>query len=175
MALKDLTAVVVTGILAACTPTSDGGTDRRRDIPQDTIDAWNAAVAWAAPPTRDYLACTPDTVGPDSTLVLRIRKPHGSSLHVGSPDGTPFLVVFHGEGSPDRAARRSLMSPQAFEQLSELRVGVRQLTGGVWVFGRDTNEVVFRAPGRYRIRVGNDMETDGPDYAECLVTYRPGR
>ena len=106
-------------------------------------------------------------------MVLRMQRPHGGSLYVGSPDGTLFLVVFHGQGRPDRAARRSLIAPAAFEQLTELRLGVGTLTGGAWVSGRDTNEIVFRARGTYRIRVGNDMETDGPDYAECLVTFAP--
>lgn len=133
----------------------------------------DSANAWAVRPTRSDLTCTPQIVGPDDVLVLRMKTPHGASLHVGGPDGTPYLVIFHGEGSPDRADRRSLMRPEAFAGLAELRIAVGTLTGGVWVFGRDTNEVVFRTPGGYRIRVGNDMETDGPDYAECVVTYRP--
>ena len=57
--------------------------------------------------------------------------------------------------------------------VKELRVKVGTLTGGAWVFGRDTNEVVFRDRGTYRVRGGNDMETDGPIYAECLVTFEP--
>ena len=142
-------------------------------VPVSSVVAESAAVAWTVKPTRDYLTCSPTTVGPDSILVLRMQRPHGASLHIGSPDKTPYIVVFHGQGQPDRTARKSLMSPQAFEQLTEVRLSVRTLTGGVWMFGRDTNEVVFRAPGVYRVRVGNDMETDGPDYAECLVTYRP--
>jgi hypothetical protein len=147
--------------------------DSARAASPHSVSPPAAAVAWTVLPTRDYLTCSPTTVGPDSILVLRMRLPHGSSLHIGSPDKTPYLVVFHGEGQPDRTARKSLMSPQAFEQLTEVRLAVRTLTGGVWMFGRDTNEVVFRAPGVYRVRVGNDMETDGPDYAECLVTFRP--
>jgi hypothetical protein len=132
-----------------------------------------SAVAWAVPPTKHYLTCAPDTVGPDDALILRMQAPHGASLHISGPDGTPFIVVFHGEGQRDRGARHSLMRPEVFARLTELRLLVRTTTAGVWVFGRDTNEVVFRAPGVYRVRVGNDMETDGPDYAECLVTYRP--
>ena len=106
-------------------------------------------------------------------LVLRMQAPHGASLYIGAPDRTLYLVVFHGQGKPDRAARKSLMSPEAFTNLTELRLSVGTLTGGAWTFGRDTNEVVFRAPGVYRIRVGDDMETDGPVYAECTVTFEP--
>ena len=150
-----------------------GGQAEDRTIPQYTeAPAADSAKAWTVRPTRSYLTCSPSVVGPDSVMILRMQRPHGSSLHIGAPDGTPFIVVFHGQGSPDRGARRSLMAPAAFEALTELRLGVGALTAGAWVFGRDTNEVVFRAPGTYRIRVGNDMETDGPDYAECVVTYR---
>lgn len=138
-----------------------------------TVARPDSAKPWIVRPTRDDLTCSPQTVGRDDVLVLRMKTPHGASLHVGAPDGTTYLVIFHGEGSPDRASRRSLMRPESFAGLAELRLAVGTLTGGAWVFGRDTNEVVFRVPGAYRIRVGNDMETDGPDYAECVVTYRP--
>lgn len=139
----------------------------------DTALGSDSAKAWTVRPTRDDLTCSPPTVGREDVLVLRMKTPHGASLHIGAPDGTTYLVIFHGQGSPDRGNRRSLMQPESFAGLAELRLAVGTLTGGAWVFGRDTNEVVFRTPGSYRVRVGNDMETDGPDYAECVVTYRP--
>jgi hypothetical protein len=178
MAGEDLTPVttrlIVAGLVVLACACS--GADEAKPTPSPPpgpTAAPESAKAWTVRPTKDYLSCAPDTVGPDDVLILRMKQPHGASLHVGAPDGTPYIVIFHGSGQPDRGARRTLMNPAAFTQLSELRLGVRTLTGGVWVFGRDTNEVVFRAPGIYRVRVGNDMETDGPDYAECLVTYRP--
>lgn len=140
--------------------------------PSTTTPSSDSAKAWTARPTRNDLTCSPSAVSGDDVLVLKMKTPHGASLHIGAPDGTPFIVIFHGEGSQDRGQRRSLMRPESFAGLAELRLAVRTLTGGAWVFGRDTNEVVFRVPGTYRIRVGNDMETDGPDYSECLVTYR---
>ena len=33
--------------------------------------------------------------------------------------------------------------------------------------------LLFRLPGFYRLIVGSDLETDGPSYAECLVSYAP--
>jgi hypothetical protein len=124
-------------------------------------------------PTDSSLSCSPRIVGPDDTLDLQMSLPHGRSLHVGGPDQTPYIVVFHGEGSADRGARRSLVAPDSFARLTRLRLPVRATTAGVWVAGRDTNEALFRAPGVYRVRVGDDMETDGPRYAECLVEFRP--
>ena len=167
--MKRVIAVALVGV--ACGGQSDGG-QAERTRPTDSLRAPDSAKAWTVRPTKNYLTCSPDTVGPNDALILRMQPPHGASLYVGGPDGTLYIVVFHGEGQPDRGARRSLMKPEAFAQLSELRLLVRTMTGGVWIFGRDTNEVVFRTPGVYRVRVGNDMETDGPDYAECLVTYR---
>lgn len=155
-------AAITAAILAAC-----GGQAERQP------PAAESAKAWAVRPTREDLTCSPSTVRPDSPLVLRMETPHGASLYIGAPDGTLYLVIFHGEGKPDRAARRSLMPPETFAQMKELRVKVGTLTGGAWVFGRDTNEVVFRDRGTYRVRVGHDMETDGPVYAECLVSFDP--
>ncbi|MEX2153017.1 MAG: hypothetical protein WD825_06720 [Gemmatimonadaceae bacterium] len=104
---------------------------------------------------------------------MNMSLPHGPTFHARSPDGTSYIVVFHGEGSPDRTRRRSLMPPDSFSRVTELRLDPSVLTAGVGVFGRDTNELLFRTPGVYRLLVGADMETDGPSYAECLVRYAP--
>jgi hypothetical protein len=130
------------------------------------------AKAWIVPPRDSNLTCTPE-VGPDDTIRMRLGLPHGATFHIGTPDGTPFIVVFHGEGGRDRGARRTLMPPDSFARVTTLDLVPRTLTAGAWVFGRDTNERVFTTPGTYRFWVGTDMETDGPIYAECLVRYRP--
>jgi hypothetical protein len=166
-------ALIACVVLGACANEKTAQVDSTKPAVVSASRPGDSARAWTARPTKNYLTCSPSVVGPDSIVVLRMQTPHGSSLHIGGPDGTPYLVVFHGQGSPDRGGRKSLMSPDAFAGLTELRLAVRSLTGGVWIFGRDTNQVVFRTPGTYRVRVGNDMETDGPDYAECLLTYRP--
>ena len=164
-------AMVAIMLVGACDRSTDTG--QVKTTAPASNRAPDSATAWTVRPTKNYLTCSPQAVGPADVLTLRMQRPHGSSLYVGAPDGTPYIVVFHGQGDKDRGARRSRMSPGAFEQLTALRLAVGTLTGGVWIFGRDTNEVVFRVPGTYRVRVGTDMETDGPDYAECLVTYRP--
>ena len=134
---------------------------------KDTI-----AREWIVPPRDSNLTCTPE-VGPNDTLHMRLGLPHGATFHVAAPDGTPFIVVFRGEGQPDRGQRKTLMPPDSFAKLTTLDMMPRTFTAGAWVFGRDTNERVFTQPGTYRLRVGTDMETDGPIYAECLVRYRP--
>lgn len=139
---------------------------------QDTVAVDTIAKAWLIPPRDTNLTCTPD-VGPSDTIRMRVSLPHGPTFHIADPAGNPFIVVFHGEGDLDRGSRRSLMPPDSFAKVTALEIVPRNFTAGLWVFGHDTNEVVFTRAGTYRFRVGSDMETDGPIYAECLVRYRP--
>jgi hypothetical protein len=141
------------------------------EAPKDSVSVDTIAPAWSVAPSPHNLECSPRVVGPNDDLRIKMGRPHGSSLFISGPDRTPFIVVFH-PGS-DRGARQSLMTPERFKELDEIGLKVSSFKAGVWVFGRDTNETVFAKPGTYRIRVGDDMETDGPSYAECLVTYRP--
>ena len=131
------------------------------------------AREYAEPQRDSNLTCIPAVVGPFDTLRMTKTLPHGTTFHIATPDGTPFIVVFHGEGERDRAGRRSLMSSDSFAKLTRLDLPVGSMKAGAWVFGRDTNETVFVQPGFYRLRVGSDMETDGPRYAECVVRLRP--
>lgn len=152
----------------------NGDGDRGAAIPETVAAApTDTAQAWGVRPNAHNLTCVPTELRTGDTLTLRLTLPHGKSLHVLSPDRTPFIVIFHGEGQPDRAQRRSLVPPDSFARMTELRLDTRTARAGAWVFGRDTNERLFRAPGTYRIIVGDDLETDGPSYAECLVTFRP--
>ena len=136
-------------------------------------DTMAIAREFAEPPRDSNLACAPSVIGARDTLRLTMTLPHGPTFHIATPDGTPVIVVFHGEGGRDRGQRRSLVSPDSFAKLTRLDLPVDSLRAGVWVFGRDTNERVFVQPGFYRLRVGSDMETDGPRYAECVVRLRP--
>lgn len=145
--------------------------EQRSDAPP--IDTMAIAPAFASPPRDSNLACSPEVVGRSDTLRMTLTLPHGRSFHIATPDGTPFIVIFHGEGQPDRGQRRSLVPPDSFAKLTRLALPVGSLSAGAWVFGRDTNERVFVRPGFYRLRVGSDMESDGPVYAECVVRLRP--
>jgi hypothetical protein len=138
-----------------------------------TGDTLAIAREFAEPPRDSNLVCTPSVVGASDTLRMAMTLPHGATFHVATPDGTPFIVVFHGEGDRDRGQRKSLVPPDSFAKLTRLDLPIATLKAGAWVFGRDTNERLFVQPGFYRLRVGSDMETDGPRYAECVVRLRP--
>lgn len=102
---------------------------------------------------------------------MRMDVPHGGTFMIASPDNTPYLVTF--VPGADMVRRVSLMSPDSFSNLAELKIDPGTFSAGPHVFGRDTNELVFRRPGGYRLLVGSELMTDGPDYAECLVRFRP--
>ena len=101
---------------------------------------------------------------------MQMTLPHGPHFHVYDPSGTAFFVVFSGDGG---GQRRPVMTADSFAQLTALRIVPREFSAIVCVFGRDTNERVFRRAGIYRLRVGSEMESDGPIYAECLVRFVP--
>jgi hypothetical protein len=119
------------------------------------------------------IRCSPDTIRPGDTLTVRMDEPHGRYFIARGPDGTDFFIVFPGEGRPDRTQRRVLLPTDSFRKVTLLKLNTRTLTAGPWVFGRDTNEIVFRQAGVYRLMVGSEMETDGPQFTECRVTYLP--
>ena len=154
----------------ACGPRPDG---ESRDPTAVSADTMAIAREYAEPPRDSNLTCAPAVVAQADTLRMTMTLPHGPTFHISTPDGTPFIVVFHGEGDRDRGARRSLVSPDSFAKLTRLDLAIRSLKAAAWVFGRDTNEKVFVQPGFYRLRVGSDMETDGPRYAECVVRLSP--
>ena len=155
------------------------GACRKDETPRvDSSDgavALQVAPALGVPPTDSNLVCEPQVLRRQDVLTMRIPAPHGPTMMAIAPDSTQYLVVFHGEGTPDRAQRKSLAPPETFAKTPEINLDPKVLTAGAWVSGRDTNELLFTKPGVYRLLVGSDMETDGPRYAECLVQYEPGR
>ncbi len=164
-------AIALAATTAACsstekTPAGDSAT-------RPAADTGGVAPALGVKPSATNLQCAPATLKAGDVLTLRMTLPHGPVMMAIAPDSTQFIVVFHGEGQRDRAQRKSLLPPDTFAKMTELSLDPKTLMAGAWVSGRDTNELLFRRPGTYRLLVGSDMETDGPQYAECLVRYAP--
>lgn len=153
------------------------GACRKDDAPRaDSADGAMAvamAPALAVPPTDSNLTCEPQLLRRQDVLTVRMPTPHGPTMMAIAPDSTQYLVVFHGEGRPDRAQRKSLAPPETFAKTPELNLDPKLVMAAPHVAGRDTNEALFTKPGGYRLIVGSDLETDGPRYAECVVQYQP--
>lgn len=169
-----LAAALIAMAAAACSSSREDTAADRVGNSAVAVDTMALAREFAEPPRDSNLRCAPAVVSQRDTLIMTMGLPHGATFHIATPDGTPFIVVFHGEGERDRGQRRSLVPPDSFARLTRLALPVTALKAGAWVFGRDTNEKVFVQPGFYRLRVGSDMETDGPVYAECVIRLRPG-
>lgn len=169
MRARTVLAGFVATIVGAC---NSQETTARPDAPP-AVDTMAQPPSWAVPPRYTNLTCSPSVLRPTDVLTMRMAGEHGPTFMAIAPDRTPFVVVFHGEGQPDRGKRKSLVPPDSFARVTELNIDPRQFTAGPWVFGRDTNELLFTKPGFYRLIVGSDLETDGPLYAECLVRYAP--
>jgi hypothetical protein len=168
-------AVLIVSFLLLTSCDGGRGTARGDTTHVDRALAEDSAVTDAKPlgvRPYDTLQCTPDTLRAGDILTVRMPVPHGPTFMIRAADGTEFIVVFFGEGR-DRGQRKSLMPPDSFRNVRELRLDTRTFKAGPWVHGRDTNELVFRRAGGYRLFVGSDLETDGPVYAECVVRYRP--
>ena len=168
--LRMLASTLAAGAIACGSPENRPASDT---VPAAAPDTGTVAPALGVKPTQTNLQCAPGVLRPGDVLTLRMALPHGPIMMAIAPDSTQFIVVFHGEGRPDRAQRKSLLPPASFVKMTELSLDPKTLTAGAWVSGRDTNELLFRRPGTYRLLVGSDMETDGPVYAECLVRYAP--
>src|SRR5688572_16296086 len=127
-----------------------------RDTPQGAdstprADSVATAPALGVPPKFTNLTCEPAVIGPSDVLAMRMTVPHGPNFMAIAPDRTRYLVVFQGEGRPDRAKRTSLAPPDAFARSTELNLDPKLFTAAPWVSGRDTNELLFRVPGVYRL------------------------
>src|SRR5688500_5792163 len=108
----------------ACGPRPD---EKARDTSAVSADTMAIAREYAEPPRDSNLTCAPAVVSQADTLRMTMGLPHGPTFHISTPDGTPFIVVFHGEGDRDRGARRTLVSPDSFARLTQLDLPIRSL------------------------------------------------
>ena len=92
--------------------------------------------------------------------------PHGEYLGITYPNGDFYFVVYPTRGVANRI---SLLDSKKFRSLDIVRLVVGETKGTPWIAHREIPEALFRKVGKYRIAVGDDMETD---YAtSSLPTY----
>ena len=119
------------------------------------------------PPT---LTCSPDTIGPNDTLILRMQTPHGGYLAVVQPDRSTYFVIDPYIQSR-HSLKYSLIPAEQFQQMAILRLPT-DVSAPPRVYGRDSIlEPVFGKPGKYKIEVGENLEGDYSNrVTECIVT-----
>jgi len=121
-------------------------------------------------PPSSALTCMPKTFGPNDTLTLRMKTPHGDYLTANHPDGTIFFIVYPQFGEPSR--KFSLVPSERFKTTSTLQLPAT-LRANPRVYMRDsTVETLFSQPGKYILWVGENLESDfNPRSVSCSVTF----
>lgn len=136
-------------------------------VETDTNPKTDSSVSVASPSS---LTCTPETLRADDTLTLTMSVPHGQYLAVTEPGGTWFYLVYPQlqAGSP----HSSLVPSDAFRTMASYPIPV-DVRARPRVYGKTLPEAVFVQPGRYRVRIGENLPSDyGPPVTDCYVTYR---
>lgn len=116
------------------------------------------------------LKCGPQRLFRGDTLTLDMATPHGGDLAVRAPDGTDFFVVYiENEEGPGAG---SMMDPDKFMKMSQLRLVTDKTKAKPWVYGRDKNELIFMRTGWYQVRLSENLQTDdGTSVYTCRVHY----
>jgi hypothetical protein len=139
-----------------------------------SLDSETAATSTVVKPVvpvlpEPSLTCTPTTFGPNDTLTLAMKVPHGDYLIATQPGDSLFYVIY-----PERSGSTrnySLIAPESFKQTAMLR-----LPGDVkavpWYAGRDTTVApLFPRPGKYVLTMGENLAGDNARAASCRVTF----
>jgi hypothetical protein len=134
----------------------------KANFPNDSTQSANMPPSTLPVP----LECAPNVFARRDTIRLRMETPHGGYLGVVQPDGTIFFLIYPQLG--DTTRKYSLVPSETFEGMSTF-----QFRGDVKaqprVYGRDTLEPVFRAPGKYVLQLGDNLEGDGGTVHKCTV------
>jgi hypothetical protein len=121
------------------------------------------------------LSCDPAVLTDSSTLKLRFALPHPTELAIVAPDGTFYFVVY--DRNPDTPAGHTpLVGKAAFRGMAELNLEVSKATATPLEYGRNTNERIFRTPGKYKVVLANNIQSDDDrDVYRCQVTLKSAK
>jgi hypothetical protein len=121
------------------------------------------------------LSCSPTVLKSDSTLILRFKLPHPGELAIRAPDGTYYFLAYDpGAGIPPGLT--PIADKESFRKMSELALPVGRAMGSPWLYGRESNELIFKEPGVYMVTLAEVLETDAkqPEFY-CKVILKPAR
>jgi hypothetical protein len=118
------------------------------------------------------LSCSPSVLRPGGTLTLHLAVPHPTELSIEAPDGTVFFLVYEPGATPP--SQQPVVDKASFASMKELNLDVSTATAAALVYGRRSNEQIFREPGRYKVTLANDIQSDAvQEVYRCKVTLRP--
>jgi hypothetical protein len=103
--------------------------------------------------------CAPKVFTRSDTITLRAEVPHGGQLSVAQPDGTTFWLVSPPLKSDEGISNYFLSDPETFRNTLILRFRA-DIRAKPYVYGRDSLEPIFRAPGDYKFTLGENLATE---------------
>lgn len=111
------------------------------------------------------LACSPNVLGPNDTLILRLGPKHGSELAIRRlHDQTSYFLVI---GSPP-AEMKPLMTTEAFSRAKEVKIpaGYEAVP-----WASDSKKApIFSKSGKYVVQVSDNLESHGRGHY-CNVQF----
>ena len=116
------------------------------------------------------IECIPDTLVGGEKLTLVMQRPHGGDLAIVNPQGRYFYLS--NSRAPQEGGMHTVLESEVFEQLDEYTIDTYQLKAIPFVHGATEEETVFSEPGKYEVRMGENLETTGevPAYT-CIVHF----
>jgi hypothetical protein len=136
----------------------------------------SAVVLTVAAPAQTkqapVLTCSPTTLNQNSTLSLRFGLPHPAELAIEAPDGTFYFVAYdRNAGTP--AGQSPLVDKASFRKMAELKLEVSKAEASPLVYGRNSNERIFRLPGKYKIVLADNIQSDDDSNVfRCQITLK---
>lgn len=116
------------------------------------------------------LRCVPATLGPRDTLEIALPVGMARELSIEAPDSTFFQLV---NREPLADMGPQLMRSDSLFAARRLRLVLDSLVGLPYVYQARDVVPVFVAPGRYRVRISERLNTDdGTPVAICDLQFR---
>jgi hypothetical protein len=119
------------------------------------------------------MTCEPSILRPGDTLHVTLPFPHGPYFTIRPPNAPHgfSLILTHPFATQEQAGKHMIAGDQ-FVRMREIKLSVDRSTAVE--FTNDYTPVkIFRRPGKYRLEVGDQFETEAKILeGQCTVEYR---
>jgi hypothetical protein len=114
------------------------------------------------------LKCSPETIGKGQILRIQLGRAHPSELAIMRPDGGFFFLAQKSLGVNVHA-----IPSEIFIGMTSLELEVDSLMAHRWEIDSVGYERVFTDKGRYKLILGETLESDLEPYLSCEIDYKP--
>ncbi len=119
------------------------------------------------------LKCSPKSIKTGDEFIIEMKTPHGKDLIITGPNfRTAFLCWSNMTVEKHRNPPLFLRSKCANIKRVVINAGMTR-TGG-WIFGKNSGPFhgpIFKSSGRYRVVLGENLESNRAKSFECVIEY----